>query len=235
VDRASSSKRRALWALLLCAPAATLGAASALLWFPGTLGQVVYSILRAWMALLPLLWRLRVERRPLSWSPVAPARRTEAVVVAAVLCIVFAGTILLVNARFGGERIDAVELRRVVESFGLTNPLRFVAFGLYLSLVNSLIEEYVWRGFVHERCAELVGARAAVPLGAALFTAHHVVVFVVELGPALGLLASFGVFLAGCIWSLARLRYRSIWPAWPSHVVADAVGLFIAWRLAFGA
>ena len=45
---------------------------------------------------------------------------------------------------------------------------------------------------------------------------------------------SLGVFAGGCIWSWIYLRYRDIWGAWVSHVLADIIIFIIGYQLIFG-
>jgi len=201
---------------------------------PGAVGQAGYVVLRVWLAAFPLLWLRLVERGAVSSSPLPRERRAEALAVAFGLSALVVAAVLGVYTLVGGEWIDVEHFRDVVARAGLGTRTRFAFFGVYIALVNSLVEEYVWRWFVYRRCEELVGSVRAVPLAAACFTAHHVVAFSVQFGASVGLLASLGVFVAGCIWSACYLRYRSIWPGWIVHVVADVVGLALGWRLMFG-
>lgn len=226
-------RRRALLALALTAPATTVGSLAAYVLLPGAVGQGIYMVARAWIALAPLAWLLWVVREPISWSPLAPECRREAWlgvtgISLAVLVVVFGGYALV------GERLlDAEALRHSVETSGIGTPLRFAAAALAISFANSLLEEYFWRWFVFRRCAELVGELRAVPLAALLFTSHHVVTFCVLFGMQAGLAASLAVFVAGCAWSLCYLRWRSIWPGWWTHVVADLAGVAIGAHVLF--
>ncbi len=49
------------------------------------------------------------------------------------------------------------------------------------------------------------------------------------------ILGSTGCFLGGVIWSGLYLRYRSIWPGYLSHVLADVAIYIIGWHLIFRA
>ena len=111
---------------------------------------------------------------------------------------------------------------------------RYVAFAIYLILINSLVEEMVWRWFVLQQCERLMSRRIAVLASAAFFTLHHALVFHVQFGSSAGALASASVFAAGCIWSWCYSRVRSIWPGYVSHVAVDLAGLAIGWRVLFG-
>ncbi|MBM3992463.1 MAG: hypothetical protein FJ298_15895, partial [Planctomycetes bacterium] len=152
-----SARRRALLALLLTAPATTVGSLAAYVFLPGATGQGIYMAARAWIALAPLLWLAWIAREPLSTSPLPREHRREAwlgagAISLAVLAVVFGGYALV------GERLlDADALRRSVESSGIGTPLRFAAAALAISFANSLLEEYFWRWFVFRRCAELMG------------------------------------------------------------------------------
>jgi hypothetical protein len=46
--------------------------------------------------------------------------------------------------------------------------------------------------------------------------------------------ASTGVFIGGVIWAWLYSRYRSIWPGWISHVLADIAVFGVGWWLLFG-
>jgi len=109
-----------------------------------------------------------------------------------------------------------------------------VALGLYLLLVNSLLEEYVWRWFVFRRCEDLLPGTAAVVASALCFTVHHVLALRLWFDWRVTALASTGVFIGGAVWSACYLRYRSIWPCYLSHAIVDAAVLSIGWTLLFG-
>jgi membrane protease YdiL (CAAX protease family) len=151
------------------------------------------------------------------------------------------GAVLAAYAGFGEQLLDVERLAAVEREVGITTPLRYVAFAAYIVLVNSLLEEYVWRWFVFEHSEALLrswGSRGA-SLGAALlsglcFTLHHAVTFAVQMDAPLAALASFGVFTGGCLWSLCYRAFRSIWPGYLSHALVDLAALWIGWRILFG-
>lgn len=230
----SQTRARAAVALALCVPATSLGSALAYWIVPGTLGQALYMMLRLWIAVFPLLWVWRIERAPLAWSPVPRERSREAWVGALVLSVLSVAAIWGVWEWLGRGWLDVAQLRVAVARSGLDTPARYLAAAAYIAFANSLLEEYFWRWFVFRRTEELVGGARAVPLSAALFTAHHVLTFTAQFGLGPGLLASLGVFVAGCLWSACYLRWRSIWPGWITHVAADLAGLWLGWQLLFG-
>jgi len=104
---------------------------------------------------------------------------------------------------------------------------------IYRTLVNSLIEEYVYRWFVLRQCEALLPPAAAVIASAAVFTIHHVIALNQYLEPGFTALASAGVFAGGIVWATLYHRYRSIWPGWISHVLADIAVFGLGWWLLF--
>lgn len=226
-------RRRALLALALSAPATTLGSLCAYVFLPGAVGQSIYMLMRLWIAVFPVLWTLRVERGRLGLSPLPPERRREAWLGTLGLSSLVLAVVLGSWKLFGERLLDPQALRASVEASGIDTPLRFALAGLAISFGNSLLEEYYWRWFIGRQSAVLLGERGAPWLSATLFTSHHVVTFCVLFGASAGLVASLGVFAAGLVWSLCLQRWRSIWPGWWVHVVADLAGLALGASVLF--
>jgi membrane protease YdiL (CAAX protease family) len=63
---------------------------------------------------------------------------------------------------------------------------------------------------------------------------HHTVALRIQFGWEITILGSLGVFLSGVVWSWCYLRYRSVWPGFVSHILADAAIFLVGWRLLFG-
>jgi membrane protease YdiL (CAAX protease family) len=232
-EHSPAERRRAALALWLLVPAPSLGTLSAFAAFPGPVGQAIYAACKLWIALLPLVWLRRVERRPASLSPLPRGRRARALAAGAGLGLLLSAILLGAYAALGAVLIDEERLREIEREVGLSSPARYVAFSAYIILVNSLIEEYVWRWFVHEKCAVLVGPTRAVLLSGLFFTLHHALAFAVQMEPPLAVLATLGVFTGGCLWAWCYRVYGSIWPGYLSHALVDLAVLWIGWRVLF--
>jgi membrane protease YdiL (CAAX protease family) len=224
----NTERRRAALALLLLVPVPTLGVLTAMWWWPGPPGRAVYFLGKAWILALPALWLLLVDRKPIGWS--RPMRGGFGL---GLSLGVVSATVIVATAWMLRDRIDVGLLRTAVEQMGLADPARFLIAGLGWTLVNSLLEEYVWRWFVTSRWIRLVPPAAAIGLSAACFTLHHVVATSFYLPPALVALASTGVFVGGAVWSWLWWRTGSIWPAWLAHILADAAIFGVGYWLLF--
>ena len=237
-EHSPSDRRRAAWALALLVPAPTLGTLAAFVVWPGPAGQGLYALAKVWIALLPIVWRLGVDRRRVSLSPLERARLLPGLAAGLVLGALMGAAVIAVYVSFGRDLIDFERLRQIEHDVGLTTPERYLVFSAYIVLVNSLLEEYVWRWFVFEKSAAWLGARGgsagAVLLSGLGFTLHHALTFAVQMDTLPAVLASLGVFAGGCLWSLCYRAFRSIWPGYLSHALVDVVALYIGFRLLFG-
>ncbi len=225
-----SSKQASLLALLLLVPAPGLGTAAAMILLPGTaVGQALFFACKVWILAVPVVWLLAVERARPSWSP---ARR-GGFLVAGALGLACGAAIVAAYCLLGPRLIDADTMKGMAQSIGLGSPAVYIAGAVYWITVNSLLEEYVWRWFVFRRCEALTTPMAAVVLSALFFTVHHIVALSVYFNWVANSIASFGIFVGGAVWSWCYLRYRSIWPGYLSHAIADVAVFAAGYHLIF--
>jgi len=224
------TRSSAVVALLLVVPVPTVGVVAALHAAPGPVGQAVFAAAKLWLLLFPAAWFVLVERGRSGWS------RPEREGLRAGLLVGSAMAAAIVLAYWGVLRhlVDPHPLRQAALEMGLGSADAYLAGAVAWTFANSLIEEYVWRWFVLRQLRALLPAAPAIVASAALFTAHHVFALAAYLEPEHVVLGSAAVLAAGACWSWLYLRFASIWPAWISHVVADAAVFLVGWQLLFG-
>ena len=229
----TSTRLKALAALLLLVPAPSLGVALSMM-IDGTrgtlMGQAAYALSKVWILALPIIWTLWVDRQKLSLSPARKGGFGVATGLGLLIGVVIVGGFML----FGQTIIDPVVLQDAVRNNGIGTPLRYLGLAVYLTLVNSLLEGFVWRWFVFRKCGTLVGGGMAVICSALFFTTHHVFALKAQMGWTPTLLGSAGVFIGGAVWSWCYLRFRSVWPGYVSHLIVDAAVFGVGWYLIFG-
>jgi membrane protease YdiL (CAAX protease family) len=226
-----SLKRRAAIALLLLVPAQSIATTTFFWWPDSVAGKCIIVTCRLWLILLPALWLKFVDRGPWSWSP----PKLGGFGTAAGLGLAIAAVIFAAHAI--ASHLGALHPEKIADSAartGLNDFSVYLAGALYWITFNSLMEEYIWRWFVFRKFEVLLGGKPAVVAAALAFTAHHVIVLAAQFNWAIALLGSVGVFLGGTIWSWLYLRYRSVWPCYLSHAIADAAIFIIGYRLIFG-
>ncbi|HIN09530.1 MAG TPA: CPBP family intramembrane metalloprotease [Phycisphaerales bacterium] len=225
--------QRALLALALILPAPLIGVSSSFYLPPLQsasgdieIGKVIWFLAKIWLVVLPVVWLLYVDGGKLSWSPV----NKKGVLSGLAWSIPFAFVIFFTYGLMRGTLIPPTTKHQLLE-MGITSPANFLIFASAMSLVNSLMEEYVWRWFVFSKFKVLFGVWPAIVLSAFFFTVHHVVI-VWSFGSLwLVLLGSISIFTGGIIWAWLYNKYNSIWPGWICHVAADTAIVWITWRL----
>ncbi|NMC20703.1 MAG: CPBP family intramembrane metalloprotease [Thermogutta sp.] len=186
---------------------------------------------------LPLLWHFGVERRPLPRLSRSAAGLMSGL---AFGLFVSAGMLLLYFAGLRGTPpfLAASEaVRDKLLGLGLSAPAPYAAFGVFVSLVHSALEEYYWRWFVFGRLRDYLAFIPAAATGSLAFMAHHVIVLGVYFGwgsPA-QVVFSLCVAAGGFVWCYIYHRSGSLLGPWLSHGLVDAAIFAVGYDLAIAA
>ncbi len=217
-------------ALLLLIPAPSLGVMVGMILLPDQiLGKFLFFCAKAWLLLLPLVWRRFIDHDALSLS--RPLRGGFAVSGGLGLAIgVFIG---LAYFTLGRRLIDPQTIKDMASQTGLNDPRVYLVGSIYWITLNSVLEEYVWRWFVVEKCSRLMSPNRAICASALGFTIHHVIALQIFLTLPVTALCALGIFIGGAAWSWCYLRYRSIWPGYLSHAIVDLAIFSLGYMLIF--
>ena len=222
--------QNSLLALLVLVPAGSIGTAMALYIAPGDFGQAVFSFCKVWLLALPLAWFFWVDNGKVSFS----LPKKQELVSGTILGLVMFAIILGAYELFGQHWIDPTDVQTRAQEVGITSAKVYLLGAMYWTLVNSFLEEYIWRWFVGGKCQILIPGYGSVFLCALLFTLHHIIALAAYTQDFLVVvLGSLGVFLAGVVWSWCYLTYRSIWSCYVSHLLADLAIAIVGWQLLF--
>ena len=130
-------------------------------------------------------------------------------------------------------------LRRVIEPAGILAKVEslgllkyYWVMAVFISLIHSLFEEYYWRGFILSGLSNWVSKRSALVLiSGAIFGIHHIFAMLDMFELMWVVFCVSGTVLAGMIWSWMRLRGKSIWDCYVSHVFADLAVMWVGYDL----
>ena len=137
----NSPHKNALLALILLVRAASIGVAMSLFIAPGIVGTIVSVLCGLWLLGLPIAWSVLGDRYQLHLS----LPKYQELLVGMVLGLLMFGIILGTYSLFGQYWIDATDAKAKVQQMGLSNPAIFWIVQAYFVLINSLIEEFIWR------------------------------------------------------------------------------------------
>ena len=226
-DTEPDRRQRTLGLLLLVIAAPSIGALSALWLWPGPVGSTIYSVCKAILYVIPAIVAWCTLTRADVWEGVRRGSRAAPILFGILSGVLIGGGIIALWFTVLAERTDTSKLMAVIEESGMDDPLKYWAFGAWLCIGNSLLEEFVFRWFVDSRLRVLrMVPLFALPLSAAIFTAHHIIVLGAFFQWPLIILGSAGVFTGGLIWSWSLRRWQSLIPGWISHAIVD-VAIFI--------
>jgi membrane protease YdiL (CAAX protease family) len=119
--------------------------------------------------------------------------------------------------------------RRLIET-GFIN--HFLIYGLILSVVHSLIEEYYWRWFVYGRLKRFFQNSNASFLSGLAYSAHHIVVLNIYFSFWGVVFFGILVFLAGIYWNYTYQKHESIFASWIQHLFVDLAIIYIGYHYA---
>lgn len=220
---------KAQQALLLLIPTASIGVAMATYISPGIFGQACYTLTKIWLVAFPLFWRFTIEKKAIK----LPKINIKEINFGLILGVIMSAVIIAAYWFVGLKYLNIIEIRDRATAVGITRVGIYWLAVIYWSLINSFIEECVWRGFVYRQCRIWQPHIIAIITSALFFTLHHIIgLFFYLQNPLLAIISSFGVFSAGVIWSVCYQKTR-FWTCYTSHIIADLAIGFVGWHLLF--
>jgi len=121
-------------------------------------------------------------------------------------------------------------LRGVIDFSGVTTSLtsgmgitadNFVWVAIYISIMNSFLEEFFFRGFGFITLKKYVNSKFAYLFSPVLFAVYHVGMLVGMFHPAVLALLMFGLIVGGLIFNALNDKLGNIYPSWLTHMAAN--------------
>lgn len=101
------------------------------------------------------------------------------------------------------------------------NKDNFILVALYISFVNSLLEEFFFRGFSFLSLKDASNRKLAHSVSAAMFALYHVAMMIGWFALPVVLLAVAGLYIGGVIFNYINERYNTIYFSWLIHMFAN--------------
>lgn len=101
------------------------------------------------------------------------------------------------------------------------NADNFVYVAIYISFVNSLLEEFFFRGFAFLVLKQECSRKFAYLFSAIMFALYHVGMTSGWFNPAIYVLSMIGLAAGACIFNFLNERCENIYPSWLVHMCAN--------------
>jgi len=108
----------------------------------------------------------------------------------------------------------------LTEGMGITAK-NFIYVSLYISLMNSFLEEFFFRGFGFMTLKKYTTRKIAYIFSSALFAVYHIGMLVGMFDILTLLLLLSGLIIGGCIFNYLNELNDSIYPSWFVHMFAN--------------
>lgn len=121
-------------------------------------------------------------------------------------------------------------LKNVIDFSGITASLEsgegvtresFPLVAAYITICNSLLEEFFFRGTAYLALSRAAGKRFACIFSAAAFSLYHAAILDGWFSPLLFALLLAGLFIGGVIFNILADRAESLYPSWFLHMAAN--------------
>ena len=108
----------------------------------------------------------------------------------------------------------------LTEGMGITAD-NFIWVAIYISIMNSFLEEFFFRGFGFITLKKYVSVKFAYFFSPVLFAVYHVGMLVGMFHPAVLALLMFGLIVGGLIFNALNDKLGNIYPSWFVHMAAN--------------
>lgn len=117
--------------------------------------------------------------------------------------------------------IDLAWIREVLSNdFGVGRE-NFIFVAIYISFINSLLEEFFFRGFLF---LELIGKTTKINayiISAGFFSIYHIAIIGNMFQTYIFALAMLGLFIGGILFSILNQKNKTILNSWLVHMMAN--------------
>ncbi len=107
----------------------------------------------------------------------------------------------------------------------------FILVAIYISFVNSLLEEFFIRGFAFLKLKEVSTRKFAYIFSALAFALYHVAMMIGWFDISLFILTIGGLFIGGLIFNYFNEKYKNIYVSWLIHMFANFAINYIGFML----
>ena len=121
-------------------------------------------------------------------------------------------------------------LKDIIDFSGITENLtkdvgvnkdNFIFIAIYISFMNSLLEEFFFRGYAFINLKKQIPRKIAYTISAGLFALYHVGMTLEMFNIGLFILSLIGLYIGGVIFNILNEKFENIYCSWLVHMFAN--------------
>ena len=140
----------------------------------------------------------------------------QAIVLGVLVYIIILGGYFLLKDIFDFSSVTT----SLTNNIGVTGK-NFIFVSLYISFVNSLLEEFFFRGFAFITLKRITGRKFAYLFSAAVFAVYHIAMMIGWFSLYVFLIVMAGLFAGGLIFNYLNEKSSTVYPSWLVHMFAN--------------
>ncbi len=117
--------------------------------------------------------------------------------------------------------LDLNQIIKALEASVSVNKNNFLAVAIYISFINSFLEEFFFRGFAYLKLKDKMSKGGASIVSALAFSLYHMGMVTGWVSPLLTILGLVGLFLSGIIFNRINERHENIYSSYAVHMFAN--------------
>lgn len=117
--------------------------------------------------------------------------------------------------------IDLDSIQNILSNSMKISKDNFVFVALYISFINSLLEEFFFRGFIFFNLNKKMPSILSYSLSSFTFSVYHVAILSNWFNPILFMVALISLFIGGLIFNWLNERNENIYNSWLVHMFAN--------------
>lgn len=103
----------------------------------------------------------------------------------------------------------------------------FIYVALYISFINSFLEEFFFRGFIFLNLNKSLNKYISYGFSALIFALYHIGIFIKWFNPFIFFLSIAGLIIVGLLFDEMDAKPKNILNSWISHIMANCAIMFI--------
>ena len=119
------------------------------------------------------------------------------------------------------EFIDLDNITMQLDSNLNVNKDNFIFVALYISFINSMLEELFFRGFGFLTLSKNSSILYSISISALAFSIYHVSILANWFNPIIYVLFIIGLFITGLFFNWLNIKYKNIYNSWIVHMCAN--------------